>query len=37
MLKKSNPIEGNQVILHQHKIPVGNTYKNAFLKRFKNS
>lgn len=35
--KKSNSIEGNQVILHQHKIPVGNTYKNAFLKRFKNS
>lgn len=37
MLKKSNSIEGNQVILHQHKIPVGNTYKNTFLKRFKNS
>lgn len=36
-IQKSNSIEGNQVILHQHKIPVGNTYKNAFLKRFKNS
>jgi len=36
-IKKTSSIEGNQVVINQQKIPIGNTYKNEFLERFKNS
>jgi DNA-binding LytR/AlgR family response regulator len=36
-IKKVSSIDGNQVVVNQQKIPIGNTYKNDFLERFKNS
>jgi DNA-binding LytR/AlgR family response regulator len=36
-IKKASSIEGNQVVINQQKIPIGNTYKADFLERFKNS
>lgn len=36
-ITKAHSIEGNQVVVNQQKIPIGNTYKNDFLERFRNS
>lgn len=35
-LKNINIIEGNQIVVKNHKIPIGLTYKAAFLEKFKN-
>jgi DNA-binding LytR/AlgR family response regulator len=36
-ITKAHSVEGNQVVVNHQKIPIGNTYKNHFLERFKNS
>ena len=35
-LEKATSVDGNQVIIHQQKIPIGMRFKTVFLERFKN-